>query len=270
MLFLISGKTWPNWYEVLDPESSLWREITEVRKVLVLDEPLSKVNIAIQDYRKVISLELSNASKPQYARAFNSLSPSEASVNLLAEKDVFYNFLRASHLGSYMPRSVDLTSANLHFPFIIKRVDLAGGIGVELISDRKVLDEQLKTSIFKGKRLIIQEYIEADTDFVTHVLCKNGEIIWNASFEGPVHKDSPINRGPFAKSVANIEPNCLNVFNKIMQLARYEGVAAINFRIRDGKPIIFEINPRLGGSLFLPLFRGHLIELLKNYVHHSY
>ena len=41
----------------------------------------------------------------------------------------------------------------------------------------------------------------------------------------------------------------LNDFENILSLMNYQGICCFNYKILDGKPKIFEINPRFGGTM---------------------
>jgi hypothetical protein len=40
-----------------------------------------------------------------------------------------------------------------------------------------------------------------------------------------------------------------DVFTRILRRLDYVGVACFDYKVRDGKPLIFELNPRLGASM---------------------
>ncbi|MNC96669.1 hypothetical protein D3C83_141030 [compost metagenome] len=50
----------------------------------------------------------------------------------------------------------------------------------------------------------------------------------------------------------------LDSFCEILTLLKFEGLCCFNYKIKDSRPLIFEINPRFGGSLcsyFYPFIR---------------
>lgn len=60
-----------------------------------------------------------------------------------------------------------------------------------------------------------------------------------------------------------------NIFNKIFKKLDYSGFACANFIINSNKILIFEINPRIGGSLihnkeYFMKFLNKLYNLYKN------
>jgi predicted ATP-grasp superfamily ATP-dependent carboligase len=101
-------------------------------------------------------------------------------------------------------------------------------------------------------------------------MCKDGDLLWHCTFEGPVPKDGKVNMGPFANKTITIEPEVLEVFRKIFKLANYSGPANVNFKLRNGKPVIFESNPRFGGTMFLSMFRPQLKQSIMTLLNNAY
>ncbi len=54
-------------------------------------------------------------------------------------------------------------------------------------------------------------------------------------------------------SIGKIETPFRDVFAAVLQALDYSGTSCFNYKIADGKPKLFEINPRAGGSLRLDL-----------------
>jgi carbamoylphosphate synthase large subunit len=60
--------------------------------------------------------------------------------------------------------------------------------------------------------------------------------------------------------VANYSKICrntdLNLFAAMLRSINFDGLCCINYKIVDGRPFIFEINPRFGASLvpWFPIF----------------
>jgi hypothetical protein len=90
-------------------------------------------------------------------------------------------------------------------------------------------------------------------EFATHVLRVNGEIRYVSTvaygMDGPMlvlgENHSPIS--------AQLHRGCPYpaLFGDILSALDYQGTACFDYKIVDGKPLIFEINPRFGASLIL-------------------
>ncbi len=260
---IILGKAWQSWHDAIGESSDLWKNVPQVRRVIETESLDSISSNLVGDFSKVVVIPISKQSVPSNVGQFFTLSPSEYAISSFGDKENLYHILRDHGLDSNCPEHMGLQDISSQFPVVLKRVDLFGGIGIEFVKDRERLNELVNTDFFLGKRFIIQEYVEGSEEYVTHVLCRDGKILWSETFVGPVPVDSKINRGPFAVSIVSLEPKVLEVFNSILEIVGYSGMAAINYKLRDNRPIIFEINPRFGGSLFKSEFRESLVDCVR-------
>lgn len=271
MLVVIYGKgLWPTWLEALGTDSPFWEGFSSIEKVIEVD----KLNFPLQEicknYNKSVLIPLSVENNLNHPTGCLTLVSSKETINTFQNKDLFYNFLESNGLKEYFPKTIEVTSSTPEFPFIMKRLDLYGGVGVALIWDQERYEWALNNHRFKGQRYVVQEYIEGDAEYVTQVMCKNGDLLWHCTFEGTVPKNGKVNMGSFADKTITIEPEVLEVFRKIFKLANYSGPANVNFKFRDGKPVIFESNPRFGGTMFLPMFRPQLKQSIMTLLNNAY
>ena len=264
MNVLIYGKgLWHTWEDALGSSSTLWNNFPFVEKVISSESADSTTHIDMIEKNETVIIPLSVHDILNCPKGFLSLIPSKRILTCFARKDYFYSFIESHQLQDYLPAKVDIGAKDKSYPFILKRVDLSSGIGVSKIRDEQILSEVLLDSIFMGQELLAQEYIIGDIEYVTHVICRNGEVVWSATLEGPVPHETGINKGAFAEEISELDSNIFQVFCKIFKLSNFSGPACINFRVLDGTPKIFEINPRFGGSLMLPKFRAQLIESIQ-------
>lgn len=63
-------------------------------------------------------------------------------------------------------------------------------------------------------------------------------------------------------SKIDINKEYINVFEKFLIPCKYSGICNIDFIIVNDNIKIFEINPRLGGSLMMSLNRKDLVKIL--------
>ena len=272
MLVVIYGKgLWDSWSEALGPDSEFWKSFSSIEKVIqvdTLDFPLQEV---CKEYNKAVLIPLSVEDNINHPKGCLTLVSSPETINLFNNKELFYEFLSSNGLEEYFPKTINVTSDTPKFPFIMKRLDLYGGVGIALIWDQQRYEWALNNHRFKDKRYLVQEYVEGDVEYVTHVMCRDGEVLWNVTYEGPVPTGGRINTGPFATNrIVTMEPEVMDVFRKMFKLANYSGPANVNFKLRDGKPVIFESNPRFGGSMFLPMFRPQLKQSITALLNNAY
>jgi carbamoylphosphate synthase large subunit len=272
MLVIIYGKgLWSSWKDALGAESDFWKGFSSIEKVIEVDNIDFPLEDVCKNYNKVVLIPLSVQDNFNHPKGCLTLVSSHDTLNTFNNKDLFYKFLERNGLKEYFPKLLNITSNTPEFPFIMKRLDLYAGVGIALIWDQERYEWALNNHRFKDQEYLVQEYIEGDVEYVTQVMCKDGEILWNVTFEGPVPKDGKVNMGPFAENkIVTMEPEVLDVFRKIFNLANYSGPANVNFKLRDGKPIIFESNPRFGGSMFLPMFRPQLKQSITALLNNAY
>ena len=116
---------------------------------------------------------------------------------------------------------------------------------------------------------IIQEYIDHDEYFVGHFLVFHGKIHTRVYFKSSEINKNGIKCGAIQNYIdLRILPIDDSIFSAIFSDLSYSGIADIDFIIYDNKIIIFEINPRPGGSLLTDdkYFNLFTEELLK-YIH---
>ena len=272
MLVVVYGKgLWSSWKDALRADSEFWKGFSSIEKVIevdTLDFPLQDV---CKNYNKTVLIPLSVEDNFNHPKGCLTLVSSKETLHTFNNKDLFYKFLEQNDLQEYFPKTLNITSPTPEFPFIMKRLDLYGGVGIALIWDQQRYEWALNNHRFKDQRYLVQEYVEGDVEYVTQVMCKDGEVLWNVTFEGSVPKDGKVNMGPFANmNIVTMEPEVLAVFRKIFKLANYSGPANVNFKLRDGKPVIFESNPRFGGSMFLPMFRPQLKQSITALLNNAY
>ena len=127
-----------------------------------------------------------------------------------------------------------------------------GGQNIEIIFDNKI-----------KKNNVISKYIQHNRFYTGHLLIKNGIIIHKIYFFSYTTDENYIQRGAiqFYQIKYNINDD---IFNKIFEKINYNGFACIDFIIENDNIIIFEINPRIGGSLInnIPIFSIFLDKII--------
>lgn len=251
---------WHTWQDALrDPD--LWHDLDQVKEVIHVDGPWHPLTQSSKEFEKTIIIPLRVTEIRNCPKDFASLVPSIGNLDLFDNKGNFYEFMIQSNLEKYIPRLIEYQ--DISFPILIKRLDLSSGIGIQYVENWDTLNEWINHDIFANKQFILQEYIEGDVEYVTHIVCRDGVILWSVTLQGTVPMEKKVNSGAFAQEISKLEPEHLSIFGQIFKLANYSGPACINFKISNGNPLVFEVNPRFGGSLFIPKFREQLVESLR-------
>ena len=130
---------------------------------------------------------------------------------------------------------------------IKKNVIGYAGYGISIINN---LEEAIKQD-----NIVVSEYIEHETFYSGHFLINKGIIIEQIYFESSTNGDKSFIQKSSIKNYKIItvdelgEKSDIKIFDEIFKDLNYSGFACPNFIIVNKNIIIFEINPRVGGSL---------------------
>ncbi|MFT9497093.1 ATP-grasp domain-containing protein [Anaerosolibacter sp.] len=149
------------------------------------------------------------------------------------------------------PEDADMLSAfieNTGFPLIAKPRGGRGSEGVVLVKDMQQLLEKVKDK----KDLIIQEYLTDEEQEFTVGICMNqkGEVISKIALRRYLQEGVSI--AAVSDGYHDIADYCARVAST---LGTY-GAINIQLRLKDGMPVIFEINPRFSSSTGMRLLFG--------------
>lgn len=143
------------------------------------------------------------------------------------------------------------------FPLFAKPVDGARSMGIEVINDAT----DLKRVCSYPNNLVVQEYLsEAEGEFTTGCLVLEGTCVAIVSLvrdlrDGNTWRAFRKGDSPFDDTIKDIAESL-----------GAEGPVNFQYRIKDGKPVIFEINCRFSGTTPLRLMFGfNEVEQLINF-----
>lgn len=147
---------------------------------------------------------------------------------------------------------------------IIKPIYGRGSRGIEIISSYKELEAYLTLSKYSEKELLIQDLIEGTEYTTSAVVDKDGEVL--SVIPKRIIKKDGITHIAVTEKNEVIEYVC----KKIQEKLQANGPFNVQLIIKDGKPYIFEINPRFSTSVTLTMESGInevdiLIKDLMNY-----
>ncbi len=262
---VIYGRHSDDWMAALGPGAPVWRYLPRVAEIVEVADAGAAATLAScrGHQRTVIIPLLENHIRTCPPNAHALIAP-PAIIDLLASKSAFAAHLEAHNLAALAPLRFQ-TAAHAQFPCVIKRTNLNAGQGVAIADDRAKLDRLLQQEMWRGQDVVLQEWIPGDTECVTHCLCKDGRILWHASFAYPMG-DQPVVRCPAnSRQIHSVRTPAaaLAAFEAILRPLAYTGPCNIDHKILpNGQIKIFEINPRLGGSLLRPATTRHLAALL--------
>lgn len=172
------------------------------------------------------------------------LHPAPETVALCHDKLALTRFLIAEGFGDFVP---PLRAPGPPYPYVWKRRQSAFGRDCHVVrgpQDEHGLD-------LADPEWFAQTLAPQDTEYAAHILRAGGHIRYLSSMTyimaGPGLVLGEPNR-PRTVYFNRGSPHQA-IFTAILDRLGYEGVACIDFKVADGRPQIFEINPRFGGSL---------------------
>jgi predicted ATP-grasp superfamily ATP-dependent carboligase len=263
---IVYGRHSPDWMSALAPTAPVWPGLDLVREVVHVDATEDDLPARIRRDCYPILLPLME----EHARAapvnIASLTPDAELIDLLADKGLFAAYLLERNLAAFAPQLYQ-SHEDVDYPCIVKRTDLNGGLGVDQVLDREALDQIVEAKSLHREKFIIQAWVGGTDEYVTHAVLRDGEIVWDKTFHYDLGQDNAL-RTAQVTSDYRIErtptPTSLrDVLSAIAADLGLSGPVNVDYKIVDGRPVIFEINPRLGGSLMRPENVDLLAEALK-------
>jgi len=204
-------------------------------------------NVRLDDFDVVIPLQTDHYAtliRAPRLRGRKFFHPSAEVVALCDDKLRLNAHLIASGFADLVPPLRDFGAP---YPYVRKRRQGHWGLHCQIVrgpEDERDLD-------LTDPSWFAQAFVPGDTEYATHILRVDGRIRYASTFtytmatgalvKGKHH--SPVETG-FA-----LGGDHLDLFARILALLDYEGTACIDYRVVSCQPILFEINPRFGGSL---------------------
>jgi carbamoyl-phosphate synthase large subunit len=141
---------------------------------------------------------------------------------------------------SYDQDGINILKQKNNYPYIAKPIDGARSKGVEIINNEKDL---IRVTSYKNN-LVIQEYInETDGEFTSGCLVFNGKCLSVVTLRRDL-RDGNTYRAFYSDEYEKYSNFISNVAEKL----GVEGPCNFQFRIKNGQPVIFEINSRFSGT----------------------
>jgi len=184
------------------------------------------------------------------------------SVEICNDKTKFAEFMQHNNFGDYVPKRYTLK--NVKFPAIFKYSITSSGIGSEICYNMDDLKRKIKTK----RKYVIQEFVVSKNEYAGNMFVKNGEIIHSIYYTKKYEQKYYIQRGSMFNqkgTYKRIDETKMrrheeNTFSKILKKLNFTGFLCFDFKIVDDEVKIFEINPRLGGTLIRT--HSHFVEML--------
>ena len=177
----------------------------------------------------------------------NFLIPSRMAVDVTDDKPRFNAWLKTSGYGELVP---DIRDDD--YPFVYKKRRDRAGRNSHVVHSRE--EQRALEMAIDVRDYFKQRYVRGRKEYTSHFLVVRGKIAFDSTVEFTFHDEFFIRgiREP-DNTITKIDTPFLPVFAEILETLDYNGTCCFNYKIEEGRPLIFEINPRAGGSLRLDL-----------------
>ncbi|MFA6230479.1 MAG: ATP-grasp domain-containing protein [Rhodanobacter sp.] len=212
----------------------------------------------LEDYDLIVPLTIEDLSFLDTVRhriAHNPIPiPCMDSVRLCDDKQKFNQCMSNNGFADYIPRM----GGPIDCPYILKKgIDEAGSHS-HIVLDRE--QEEALWKIREDPDYFVQDFVPGRVEYATHVLFKQGRVVCSLNVEYGFDVDMPIKgRDRPSYTLLGKCPH-LELFAAMLATIGFEGLCCFNYKLRDGRPLVLEINPRFGRSLcgYFFAFMRHL------------
>lgn len=269
---IIFGSHCPVWMSALAPEAPVWSLLPDVKMVCNVSsrKKLRLIMADKGDYHTVI-IPLMENHIAKCPKKYHSLVPGKRALGLLANKAEFAAYVAQNNLDSLVLRHYDSID-EIVWPVVLKREDLNSGRGIEIVRSREHFESLLLTDEWRTQKYVVEELMPGEFEYVTHCICKDGRILWSSTFEYEMFSAMEIRTPDNVKAMrpSSASPSAISQMEKMLAPLRYNGPCNVDYKIdADGNMKVFEINPRLGGSLMLPQNVDYLSHALSCITHNA-
>jgi len=174
-------------------------------------------------------------------------------IELCQDKLKFQNFMQ-EYFPNYIPKIVN----DIDFPFVLKKTKDSWGKNSYVINNIEEYNQ------LKSQDHFCQEAINSNNEFATHMIYNNGiKFIKTVKYKC---KDELFIKGKNysaeSTEIIDLSQKYVKIFDEILKKMNFRGPCCIDHKIIGNKLIIFEINPRFGGSAIYYLSS----EIIKAYI----
>lgn len=260
---IVYGTHSSSWMRALAPQAPIWQQVFPEQDVPIVHVPHGAIAADLRASSIVLPLMEDHI---QYCidSGVRALLPSRTALDYLRNKAAFAIHNLMHGLSDFCPR-VYQTERSAEFPCVLKRTDLNAGVGVAVARSPEHLKELLSREPWRDRPYVLQELVRDADDCVMHAVCCDGRIEWQCVYR------YPSNGGEFGARKAPVrEALTLSqkaILERFVQPLAYTGPCNIDFKLfPDGRLLVLEVNPRLGGSLMLPPNHADLARTIQHIV----
>jgi predicted ATP-grasp superfamily ATP-dependent carboligase len=178
------------------------------------------------------------------SHAPNCILPDAQVVALCDDKLALRNRLAALGFASILPPDV---TGPRDYPCLLKPRHGEFGAGIRVLNCPGPVPEGY----------FLERLVPGEREYALHLLVSKGLIVYHQAIryemegEGLIRSETCV---PKAVHLIDAKP-FLAWAGDLVATLEYEGVCCLNFKMLEGQPMLFEINPRFGGSLIYDVTR---------------
>jgi hypothetical protein len=258
---LLYGVPFADWNATLS-DGALWRDVKGVAGVW--RRPALPILAALIAGPPGIVIPIKTGHARRLPRGWRALVPNDASIQALGNKIRFAAYMAAHGFGDACPITY-AGPADAVFPCVLKLADRSASWGVVVAHSRAELDALLESPTYHGRAFTLQALVPGPTEYATYCVCKDGAILWHCTFVTEVAGPETIKSEDTVLSRCKIETPApiVRAIERVLAPLAYSGPCNLDYKLApDGTIRIFEINPRLGGTLVMPQYGAELKQAL--------
>jgi predicted ATP-grasp superfamily ATP-dependent carboligase len=204
------------------------------------DENIEKSDLAVPLTMK----DLKYLSTHSTLAARNAIAiPTLNAIEVCDDKYLFYKTLKQNGFDDYLPK----VGTHLPYPYILKKRVAEDGDNCYIIFNTE--DEKTHADQVSDAEYFSQEIVAGHNEYATHILFKDGKVKSAINIKYDFNEALPIKGQNTYISRKICGCPYLNLFTEMLNSIGFEGLCCFNYKVRDKRPYVFEINPRFGGSL---------------------
>jgi len=242
-----------DWMTALHPSAPVWKKIPQVGGVVHRSPLRPDVSLGARLGRRTVVIPLMEEHIAQRPARHAALVPTPEVLAILRDKGRFADYVRERGLSHLCPATY-ASIEEAKFPCVIKRTDLNSGHGVEMAASLEQARGVLENDPFAGCECVVQAMTAFEVEYTIHCVCRKGRIVWHAAyaFDFPEQQIRKVG-ARYTIRRATMSGRALEDLEALLLPLEYSGPCNVDCTLgADGGLVIFEINPRMGGSLMRP------------------
>src|SRR5436190_4191047 len=263
---VLFGTPYSDWHAGLT-DRAMWQGIAGVVEVLLVDSATRTLPPAVDGRAETVVVPLRGDDIALRPPGFRGLVPDEWAVRIVSDETCFADYMRKAGLAPLCPEPYD-ASGPVRYPCIVKSV--RHHLRAQVCRTAAELAAVTGQADWQANRFVVQEYVPSPVEYTAHCIVVDGRIAWSRGFA--FEKEGDIRFADEFRSMAPapLRPDVAEAIEAILAGLDYRGPCNVDYTFGpDGRLVIFEINPRFGGSLFLPQARQDLQSAFACLIEHA-